>query len=165
MPDLKPPRHTSTLPLSEAREAGDIAIAWGVSPMMGWGGSVPICRWGLVLSLSEAREAGGIALAWGVSPMLVGWVIFALDQRGFDPAREAGGIALAWGVSPMIGVGGFMPSTYSKLIYHLIFSTKHREPLITPTFATSSTRRSQGLSKVKTAFSSRSAECPITSTS
>lgn len=25
-----------------------------------------------------------------------------------------------------------MPSTYSKLIYHVIFSTKHREPLITP---------------------------------
>jgi putative transposase len=25
-----------------------------------------------------------------------------------------------------------MPGTYSKLIYHIIFSTKHREPLITP---------------------------------
>ena len=25
-----------------------------------------------------------------------------------------------------------MPSAYSNLIYHLIFSTKHREPLITP---------------------------------
>jgi len=25
-----------------------------------------------------------------------------------------------------------MPGTYSKLIYHLIFSTKRREPLITP---------------------------------
>jgi putative transposase len=25
-----------------------------------------------------------------------------------------------------------MPSTYSSLLYHIIFSTKHREPLITP---------------------------------
>jgi putative transposase len=27
-----------------------------------------------------------------------------------------------------------MPSTYSNLLYHIIFSTKHREPLITPEF-------------------------------
>jgi putative transposase len=28
--------------------------------------------------------------------------------------------------------GEAMPSTYSSLIYHIIFGTKHREPLITP---------------------------------
>jgi len=44
-------------------------------------------------------------------------------------AREAGDIGFARGFSPM---GELMPSTFCKLLYHIVFSTKRREPLITP---------------------------------
>jgi hypothetical protein len=55
-----------------------------------------------------------------------------------------------------------MPGTYSKLIYHIIFSTKHLEPLITPALRKELYLYVAGIVQGKTAFCSKSAECPIT---
>ena len=58
-----------------------------------------------------------------------------------------------------------MANTFSNLVYHIVFSTKNRQPMIQPSFRDELEKYITGVIKAEESLSSRSAVCRITFTS